>query len=108
MADETTTETTEEAKASEETAAEETTEKVEASETDWKAEARKWEKRAKAATAAEKAEVEDILANVPAIAYERVGLVRAGARKFGRGLTRTARPAGRIAAATSTRPENNP
>ena len=32
-------------------------------------------------TGAEKAEVEDILANVPAIAYERVGLVRAGARK---------------------------
>lgn len=53
-------------------------------------------------TAAEKAEVEDILANVPAIAYERVGLVRAGARKVARGLTRAARPAGRVTAVGST------
>ena len=53
-------------------------------------------------TAAEKAEVEDILANVPAIAYERVGLVRAGARKIGRGLTRAVRPTGRVAAVGST------
>lgn len=53
-------------------------------------------------TAAEKAEVEDILANIPAIAYERVGLVRAGARKVGRGLTRAARPTGRVAAVGST------
>jgi hypothetical protein len=53
-------------------------------------------------TAAEKAEVEDILANVPAIAYERVGLVRAGSRKVGRGLTRIARPTGRITAVGST------
>ena len=59
-------------------------------------------------TAAEKAEVEDILANIPAIGYERIGMVRAGARKVGRSLTRAARPAGRIAAAASTRPENNP
>lgn len=47
-------------------------------------------------TAAEKAEVEDILANVPAIGYERVGMVRAGARKIARGMTRAARPTGRM------------
>lgn len=52
-------------------------------------------------TAAEKAEVEDILANVPAIAYERVGLVRAGSRKLSRLLTRSARPVGRVTAVGS-------
>jgi len=55
-------------------------------------------------TAQEKAEVSDILANLPSVRYERVGMVRAGARQIGRGLTRLARPAGRTAAVVSTMP----
>ena len=53
-------------------------------------------------TSQEKAEIADILANVPTIRYERVGLVRAGARSLGRKVTRVTRPSGRIAAVGST------
>lgn len=53
-------------------------------------------------TAQEKSEVADILANIPSIRMERVGLVRAGARGIGRKLTRIVKPSGRVATIAST------
>lgn len=62
-------------------------------------------------TAHEKEEIEQIMANIPTVKYERIGLMKSGGRAMGRGLTRSIRPG--VAALTAKRvtseasPEDN-